>query len=92
MGLTEVGVFHGLSGRETLAVVVAKEFVQQVQCLSTHQMLVLTVDKLLPPLARVSGREGGREGGKEGGREEGGREEGERNEERDGKGERVINC
>ena len=42
--------------------VVAEELVQQVQSLTADQMLVLTVDKLLPPLARVSGVEGEREG------------------------------
>ena len=34
--------------------VVAEELVQEVKGLATHQMLILTVNKLLPPLARVS--------------------------------------
>ena len=60
--LTEVRVLHGFLGRETLAVIVAQQLVQQVQRLTAHQVLVLAVDEFLPPLSRVSGGNRG-EGG-----------------------------
>ena len=59
--LTEVRVLHGLASRESLAMVVAQEFVEKVEGLAAHQMLVFTVNKLLPPLARVSGVRRGEE-------------------------------
>lgn len=54
--------------------VVAEQLVQEVQCLSTHQMLVLTVNKLLPALTRVPEEERVRERGGVGVESEGGRE------------------
>ena len=51
--LTEVGVLHGLAGRQTGLVVVAQQLVQEVQRLGAHQVLVLAVDKPLPSLTRV---------------------------------------
>lgn len=53
--LTEVGVIHGLPGREAGLVVVAQQFVQEVQSLRADQVLVLAVDEALPPLTGVSG-------------------------------------
>lgn len=53
--LTEVGVIHGLPGREAGLVIVAQQFVQEVQGLCADQVLVLAVDKPLPPFAGVSG-------------------------------------
>lgn len=54
MALTEVGVLHGLSGRETRLVVVAQQLVQEIQGLCADQVLVLAVHKALPPLPRMS--------------------------------------
>lgn len=56
---TEVGVLHGLAGREPRLVVVAQQLVQEVQGLGAHQVLVLTVNKTLPSLARMSAQEWG---------------------------------
>ena len=49
-------MLHGLPSGESLAMVIAQELVEKVKGLAAHQMLVLTVDKLLPPLARMSER------------------------------------
>lgn len=46
---------HGLPGCEAGLVIVAQQFVQEVQSLCADQMLVLAVDKPLPPFAGVSG-------------------------------------
>ena len=46
-------MLHGLAGRQTGLVVVAQQLVQEVQRLGAHQVLVLAVDKPLPPLTRV---------------------------------------
>lgn len=46
--LTEVWVLHGLGCRQPLLVVVAQQFVEQVQSLGAHQVLVLRLDELLP--------------------------------------------
>lgn len=53
--LTEVGVIHGLPGREAGLVVVAQQLVQEVQRLRADQVLVLAVDEALPPFTGVSG-------------------------------------
>ena len=45
---------HGFSRSEPLLVVVAQEFVEEVEALCEHEVLVLVVDEALPPLARVS--------------------------------------
>ena len=52
--LTEVRVLHGLSGRQSLLVVVTQQLVEEVEALCEHEVLVLVVDEALPPLARVS--------------------------------------
>lgn len=46
--LTEVGMLHGLCGRQSLLMVVAQQLIQQVQSLRAHQVLVVCLDKLLP--------------------------------------------
>ncbi|KAK0133044.1 hypothetical protein N1851_031585 [Merluccius polli] len=48
----EVRVIHGLAGGQSGLVVVAQQLVQEVQRLWADQVLVLTVDKALPPLTR----------------------------------------
>lgn len=48
-------MIHGLPGCEAGLVIVAQQFVQEVQSFCAHQVLVLAVDKPLPPFARVSG-------------------------------------
>jgi hypothetical protein len=55
--LTEVGVLHGLPGGEAGVVVVTQQLVQEVQCLGADQVLVLTVDKPLPPLTGMPGKQ-----------------------------------
>lgn len=52
-GLTEVGVIHGLPGRQPSLVVVAQQLVEEIQSLGADEMLVLTVDEPLPPLTRM---------------------------------------
>lgn len=47
-------MIHCLSGCESSLVVIAQQFVQEVQGLCADQVLVLTVHKPLPPFARVS--------------------------------------
>lgn len=54
MRLTEVGMIHGLPGREAGLMVVAQQFVQEVQCFRADQVLVLAVHKPFPSFARVS--------------------------------------
>lgn len=54
LGLTEVGVIHGLPGRQPGLVVVAQQLVEEIQSLRADKVLVLTVDEPLPPLPRVS--------------------------------------
>lgn len=49
-------MIHGLPGREAGLVIVAQQFVQEVQGLCADQVLVLAVDKPLPPFAGVSGK------------------------------------
>lgn len=51
--LTEVWVLHGLGCRQPLLVVVAQQFIQQVQGLRTHQVLVFRLDELLPAFPRL---------------------------------------
>lgn len=53
LGLTEVGVIHGLPGRQPGLVVVAQQLVEEIQSLRADEVLVLTVDEPLPPLTRV---------------------------------------
>lgn len=55
---TEIGVLHGLAGRQPRLVVVAQELVQEVQGLSAHQVLVLAVHEALPSLAGMPAPEG----------------------------------
>lgn len=52
-GLTEVGVIHGLPGRQPSLVVVAQQLVKEIQSLGADEVLVLTVDEPLPPLTRM---------------------------------------
>lgn len=52
-GLTEVGVIHGLPGRQPSLVVVAQQLVEEIQSLGADEVLVLTVDEPLPPLTRM---------------------------------------
>lgn len=54
-------MIHGLPGREAGLVIVAQQFVQEVQSLRADQVLVLAVDEALPPFTGVSG--GGAENG-----------------------------
>ncbi len=49
----EVGVVHGLLGRETRLVIVAQQLVQEVDGLRHRQVLVLVRDKLLPRFPRM---------------------------------------
>ena len=51
---TEVGVIHGLSSREAGLMIVAQQFVQEVESLRADQVLVLAVHKPLPSFAGVS--------------------------------------
>lgn len=51
---TEVGMIHGLPGREASLMVVAQQFVQEVQRFRADQVLVLAVHKPFPSFARVS--------------------------------------
>ena len=50
----KVSMFHGLQCSEPLLVIISQQLVQEVQRLRADQVLVLTVDKPLPPLTRVS--------------------------------------
>ncbi len=56
-GLTEVRVIHGLAGCQAGLVVIAQQLVEEIQSLWTDEVLVLTVDKPLPPLTRMPERE-----------------------------------
>lgn len=49
--LTEVGVFHGLLSSQSLLMIVAQQFIQQIQRFWTHQVLILRLNKVLPALA-----------------------------------------
>lgn len=51
---TEVGMIHGLPGCEASLMVVAQQFVQEVQRFCANQVLVLAVHKPFPSFARVS--------------------------------------
>lgn len=53
-GPTEVGMIHGFPGREASLMVVAQQFVQEVERFRADQVLVLAVHKPFPSLARVS--------------------------------------
>ena len=50
----KVSMFHSLQCSEPLLVVVSQQLVQEVQGLRTNQVLILTVDKPLPPFPRMS--------------------------------------
>lgn len=47
-------MIHGLSGCEAGLMVVAQQFVQEIQSLCADQVLVLAVHKPLPPFTGVS--------------------------------------
>lgn len=51
--LTEIGVFHGFFGRQSLLMVISQEFVQKVQDFWADQVSVFTMDEILPALPRV---------------------------------------
>jgi len=49
----EVGMLHSLLGGESVGVVVAQKLVQKIDCLRSHQVLVVGADETLPSLARM---------------------------------------
>lgn len=53
LGLTEVGVFHGLLGSQSLLMVVTQQLIQQIQRFGAHQVLILWLDKVLPAFSRL---------------------------------------
>lgn len=46
-------MIHGLAGCQPGLVVIAQQLVKEIQSLRADQVLVLTVDKPLPPLPRM---------------------------------------
>lgn len=53
--LTEVGVFHGLLGSQSLLMVITQQLIQQIQSFRAHQVLILWLNKVLPALSRLPG-------------------------------------
>lgn len=51
--LTEVRVIHSFTCSQASLVVVTQQLVQEVQSLSAHEVLVLTMHKALPSLTRM---------------------------------------
>jgi len=47
-------MFHGFSRGEPFLVIIAKEFIQEIQCILGHEMLVLGMNKSLPTLPGMS--------------------------------------
>ena len=51
---TEVRMIHGFTSRHPLLMIIAQQLVEKIQSLRTHKLFILTVDKTLPALPRMS--------------------------------------